>query len=149
MSLSSPYLEQSIDHSGDMDLLSREGLVVDTRASPTPPWTSTNGPLDGLLFNAESMTLQTSGWSYVVPASETLSTTLPVPTANDDAAPSAPAQVARFSTLSGTAILFITLGGTTLLIVLLLVTIFCMIRSKSKGKGNDKDSGKKRRRWRS
>jgi hypothetical protein len=144
------FLSRANDRSfRDMDLLSRESLVVDTRASPTPPWTSTDGPLDGFLFNAKSMTLQTTGWSNVVPASETLSTTLPVSTANDNAASSAPAQVARFSTLSGTAILFITLGGTTLLIVLLLVMIFCMVRSKSKGKGNDKEREKERRRWRS
>jgi membrane-associated protease RseP (regulator of RpoE activity) len=85
----------------------------------------------------------------MVPASETPSTTLPVSTANDNAASSAPAQVARFSTLSGTAILFITLGGTTLLIVLLLVMIFCMIRRKSKEKGNDREKEEQRRRWRS
>jgi cobalamin biosynthesis Mg chelatase CobN len=115
-----------------MDLFrKKDGLDVDTRAAPTPPYEQTHGALRSLLLVEHSTVLRGAYTTDAerISASTTASSNAPATTTNDDSVASALARAGRSSAVTSAAIMSIILGVIMVVIFMLLVLMFCIKRS--------------------
>jgi hypothetical protein len=118
-----------------MDLFRKESLNVDTRAPPTTPSHLTTSVLLDLLvgeqdtsLGSDHTTTQDSGNT----GSKAQTTALPASTTVGKLDSSALAHTEHLSSLSGSAVLGIILGGLAAVVFLLFILLLCIKRSKKK-----------------